>query len=258
MPGSLGCYIDNRRSMAYYNETIQSVLEREMKKQRVMNKRKILIMGIMSSIFGFIGCKKSAPPPSQKQTERVYVTAQLNHLLMPIERGERYEGPLDAALSEKGFGQTDGGGTMQSQSGEIEYIDVEVILWNTTEGIPFVIEQLEKFGAPKGSVLKIHDVEPSREISLGKIEGIAIYLDGINLPDEIYESSDINIVIDEINKSLKGHGSIQGYWQGPTETGLYLYGVDADEMKRLILDFMEQYPLCKGARVVTIAPKPTE
>ncbi|KKK74915.1 hypothetical protein LCGC14_2879000, partial [marine sediment metagenome] len=54
-----------------------------------------------------------------------------------------------------------------------------------------------------------------------------------------------------------GHGSMQGYWQGPTETALYLYGDDAEELKRLISDFMEQYPLCKGARVVTIAPKPT-
>ena len=212
-------------------------------------------MGILSSLFGFGGCRDSADTASQTHTEEVFVTAQLNHLLMPIDRGERYEDPLEEALAKQELGRTDGGGTMQLQSGEIEYIDVEIALINLNEGIPFVIERLEAFGAPKGSVLKIHDSEPSREISFGKIEGIAIYLDGANLPAEVYKSSDINVVIDELNKRLSGHGSIQGYWEGPAETALYIYGDDAESLKRLISDFMAQYPLCKGARIVTIAPK---
>jgi hypothetical protein len=66
------------------------------------------------------------------------------------------------------------------------------------------------------------------------------------------------VVIEEINKRLAGHGEIQSYWEGSSETALYLYGDNAEEMKRLISDFMNSYPLCKGARVVTIAPKNTE
>ena len=212
-------------------------------------------MGILSIFFGLGGCKDSDSETSQAQTGEVFVTAQLNHLLMPIERGERYEDPLGKALTKRGFGRTDGGGTMQFQSGEIEFIDVEIILSDLSEGIPFVIEQLEAFGAPKGSTLRIYESEPPREISFGKIEGIAIYLDGLNLPREVYESSDVNVVIDELNKCLYGHGSMQGYWQGATETALYFYGDDAEGMKQRISDFMEQYPLCKGARIVTIAPK---
>ena len=100
-----------------------------------------LVMGILSSLFGLGGCEESTPP-SQEQSKHVYVTAQLNHLLMPIERGERYEDPLDEALSQKGLGKVDGGGTMQLQSGEIEHIDVEVILNNPAEGISFVIEHM--------------------------------------------------------------------------------------------------------------------
>ncbi|MHC4659323.1 MAG: hypothetical protein ACYS83_09130 [Planctomycetota bacterium] len=221
-------------------------------------KRGLLLMGILSSLFGLGGCKDSTPPRSQEQSTQINVTAQLNHLLMPLARGERYEDPLHELLAQKGLGEIDGGGTMQSQSGEILYIDVEIILNNSTEGIPFLIEQLEALGAPKGSILRIHDSEPSRDIPFGKIEGIAVYLDGVNLPDEVYASSDINVVIEEFNKRLDGHGEMQSYWQGPTETALYLYGENSEEMKRLISDFLNTYPLCKGARIVTIAPKGAE
>jgi hypothetical protein len=174
---------------------------------------------------------------------------------MPVERGERYEDPLHEALVRKGLGAVDGGGTMQLQSGEIEFIDVEILLSDPTDGIPFLIEHLEALGAPKGSILRVQDPETPREIPFGKREGIGVYLDGINLPDEVYASSDINVVIEEFNKRLHGHGQMQGYWHGPTETALYIYGDDAEKMKRLISDFLDAYPLCQGARVVTIAPK---
>jgi hypothetical protein len=81
------------------------------------------------------------------------------------------------------------------------------------------------------------------------------YLDGVNLPDKVYQTCDINLVIQEFNKRLKGHGEIQGYWQGPTETALYIYGDNAKSMKSKIAGFMSTYPLCKGARVVTLAPQ---
>jgi hypothetical protein len=63
------------------------------------------------------------------------------------------------------------------------------------------------------------------------------------------------LVIEEFNKLLKQHGSVQSHWQGQTETALYIYGDDAELMKKLIADYVATYPLCKGARVVTIAPK---
>jgi hypothetical protein len=220
-------------------------------------KKGIIVMGILSSFFGLGGCKESNPEVVREEL-KVDITAQLNHLIMPLDRAERYEDPLNEALIQKRFGETDGGGTMQLQSGEIEYIDVEIILSDLTGGIPFVVEQLEAFGAPKGSILKIHDSDPSREIPFGKKEGIAVYLDGVNLPDETYATSDINVVIEELNKSLGGKGEMQSYWEGSTETALYLYGDNADEMKQLIGSFMSTYPLCKNARIVTIAPKQAE
>ena len=125
-------------------------------------------MGIISSLFGLFGCKDASDSNLEKKSGEVFVTARLNHLLMPLDRGDRYEDPLEAALKEHGFGRCDGGGTMMQEAGGIEYIDVEIILTNLSEGVAFVIEQLEGFGAPKGSVLFVYDSEPPREISFGK------------------------------------------------------------------------------------------
>jgi hypothetical protein len=218
--------------------------------------RQLLIyMGMFSTIASLIGCGQSSPTPSQPSGETP-VTAQLNHKLMPMDRSERYEDPLNEALVKQGYGATDGGGTMMEKSKEIEYIDVEMNLTQTNKSIAFVIEKLESYGAPKGSKLIVREGGQTREIPFGKIEGVGVYLDGVNLPDEVYKTCDINLVIKEFDERLKGHGSVQSHWQGATETALYIYGDDAEKMKALIADYLATYPLCKGARVVTIAPKP--
>ena len=208
-------------------------------------------MGFLSSLFG---CK---PKPSNavESDERISATAEFNHQIGPIDRGERYEDPLGDALVEKGFGEADGGGTMQSKEGEILYIDVHMYLTNPDESIPFVTRFLEERGAPKGSKLKIYDGDDVvREVPFGVREGFAIYLDGVNLPDEVYRESDSNVVVSEIDKRLEGHGEIEAHWQGPTETALYIYGDSNAAMKPLIQDFMDSYPLCKGARIVDLTP----
>ncbi len=64
--------------------------------------------------------KKSVRPDASAKAKdlRLGVTAQLNHKLMPMDRCERYEDPLQDELTKHGFGETDGGGTMQEKSGE--------------------------------------------------------------------------------------------------------------------------------------------
>jgi hypothetical protein len=84
-------------------------------------------------------------------------------------------------------------------------------------------------------------------------EGLAIYLNGTDLPDEVYRDCDVNEVYAEINRLLGDRGGIEGHWQGPTETALYLYGHSADEMRERIAGYMAEYPLCQRARVVRIA-----
>jgi len=212
-------------------------------------------MGLFSIIVNTFGCSRSSSTPTPTPN-RIEVTARLNHKLLPLDRGKRYEDPLNDELKKSGFGETDGGGTMLEKSKEVEFIDVEMFLTQTDKSIPFVIERLESYGAPKGSKLIIREGDKKREIPFGKVEGFGVYLDGVNLPDEVYNTCYVNLVMKEFDTLLKGHGSIQSYWQGQTETALYIYGDDAELMKNLIAEYMTTYPLCKGARVVTLAPKP--
>lgn len=209
-------------------------------------------MGIFSKLFGNSG-SGSEPEKIMGESGQISVTAEINHKLGPIERGDRYEDPLEDELAERGYGETDGGGTMQSKEGEILFIDVHMFLTSMEESIPFVIKFLEQQGAPKGSKLRIYEGDDiAREIPFGTREGFAVYLDGVNLPDEVYRDCDSNVVVAEIDQRLKGHGEIEAHWQGPTETALYIYGDSIETMKPLLQDFMAAYPLCKGARIVDL------
>ena len=58
--------------------------------------------------------------PKRKDVPLI-VTAQLNHKLDPLQRGERYEESLQDELQKQRFGQVVGGGTMTEKSGEIEF-----------------------------------------------------------------------------------------------------------------------------------------
>jgi hypothetical protein len=179
--------------------------------------------------------------------------AQLNARIMPLDRGERYEDPLGEALGGNGFGQVTGGGTMQSKEGEIAYCGIDLDLFDVPQGVPFICEFLARCGAPKGSKLQYENDGRKVEVPFGVAEGLAVYLNGTDLPDQVYRDCDVNEVYDEINRRLGDRGTIQGYWQGPTETALYLYGHSAEEMRDLISGYMAEYPLCQRARVVRIA-----
>lgn len=182
--------------------------------------------------------------------ESIFCYAKINARVQPMDRGDLFEDPLQEALEESGLGNVSGGGTMIFKSGEIEYVGVDIDLYDKDKGIAFVCENLSKLGAPKGSVLEIGE----ERYPFGFAEGIGVYVDGVNLPDEVYEQCDINVVWDELQTAVEGVGAVFSYWQGPQETALYLYGKSAAKMRELIAGFIGSYPLCKGARVENITP----
>lgn len=185
--------------------------------------------------------------------EPIFAYAKLNVRILPIARGDRYEDPLAEALSGNGYAEITGAGTGMDENGEMTYCGIDLDLHNVEQGAPFICEFLSHRGAPRGSVLEYEVNGDKVEMPFGFLEGMAIYLNGTDLPDEVYEKCDVNELYDEINRLLGDRGEIQGHWQGPTETALYLYGYSADEMKSLIADYMATYPLCQKARVETIA-----
>ena len=82
--------------------------------------------------------------------------------IMPLERGEKYEDPLDAFLKEKGLGEVTGGGTQllkANAAGEraIEWVGVDVDVYNPDNAIPLLIEKLKELGVPDGTVIEQYE-----------------------------------------------------------------------------------------------------
>jgi hypothetical protein len=145
-----------------------------------------------------------------------------------------------------------GGGTQMSEDGEIEFCDVELRLNSTSDdALDAVKRSLEALGAPKGSKLLVES--PEREVPFGVNEGLAVYLNGTDLPDRVYDTCDSNFVYSEFDRLLGVDGTIHGFWNGPRETALYMFGPSFQTMKRRIQPLLDSYPLCQKARVVQIA-----
>jgi hypothetical protein len=180
------------------------------------------------------------------------VIARLNARAQPMDRGELYEDPLHALLQSKGWGEVSGGGSQLASTGEIEFCELEIALETASPAvIDAIIAELERCGAPRGSSLRGQAVGPDRPF--GTREGLGVYLNGTDLPDATYRDCDVNFVFDEFNRLLAGQGKIHSYWQGPTETALYMYGTTFDGMRAALKPFLDSYPLCERARVVQIA-----
>jgi len=208
-------------------------------------------MGLFSSIINRFSSSAESTGPD----DRISATAELNHKIGPVQRGDVYEDPLTEHLERLRLGEVDGGGTMQNKDGEIAFCDVHMFLKPSESAISSVVNFLAQQGAPKGSKLKVNSgSDIQREIPFGVREGFGIYLDGVNLPDEVYRDCDSNFVVSELNRLLGGFGSVESHWQGPTETALYIYGDSIAVMKPLVAAFLASYPLCQGARVVDLTP----
>ncbi|WP_141456288.1 hypothetical protein [Pseudoxanthomonas sp. z9] len=185
--------------------------------------------------------------------QATFVYARLNARLLPLDRLELYEDPLQEALEASGVAEVTGGGTMQRQTGEIEYCGIDLDVYDMDTAVPALCDLLERMGAPRGSRLEFEQDGERREVAFGKQRGLAIYLNGTELKPEVYAESDVNHVWSEIERLMDGIGSIQSYWEGPTETALYLYGDSIDAMRERIASFMAAYPLCERARYEVIA-----
>lgn len=180
------------------------------------------------------------------------IVAVLNARLQPLDRGDLFEDPLDYVLKQTGKGEVTGGGTQLGEDGEIAYCEIEMVVADVDDGtVDLLVAALEKMGAPKGSRLEFDDERENRPF--GQSEGLAVYLNGTDLPASTYAECDVNVVYDEFEKRLEGIGHVQSFWGGPSETALYMYGSSFEEMKTAISDFLSSYPLCEQARVVQVA-----
>ena len=176
------------------------------------------------------------------------VIARVYEHVEPIDRGDRYEDPLQAVLERANIGRVTGGGSQLNEVGGIEYAEVEIELANLDGAVGVVVDALEKAGASQGS--ELIDPTDGRVLrQFGTQQCLAIFLDGTTLPDEVYADLDFEAVVTEL-AAAAGDGSHRGFWQGPAETGLFFFGSDAEAMFARVEPVLRRLPIGQNARVV--------
>ena len=183
------------------------------------------------------------------------VKVQLNARIMPLDRGARYEDPLMDALREHAIdSEVIGGGTMMEPTREPKWCDIEIELkGNSARGRRLIVETLEKLGAPKGSVLRTKAAEP---VFFGVSEGVGLYLNGTDLPEEVYSANDLGDLIAELEQALGEAGELHSRWQGAAETALYFYGPSAQRLIERIESVTATHPLAQRCRIVELTGLP--
>jgi hypothetical protein len=96
-------------------------------------------------------------PLAFSQAKTVFVFAKIADPVMPIERGSKYEDPLDEALKKERLGEVTGGGSSLTKDRKIDWVGIDIEINDIKKGIPFLKRTLLKLGAPKESVLEYED-----------------------------------------------------------------------------------------------------
>jgi hypothetical protein len=179
------------------------------------------------------------------------VTARLWEPIQPIARGERYEDPLQAALQKAGLGEVDGGGSQLAANGEVSFADVAVYLADLDRAVQLTKDTLESAGAPEGSELIFAPEAARAPLPIGRLQSLALYLDGITLPEQVYAELDFDGVLADIEQVLaQASPALHDTWMGPEETALYFFGSDAEDMLKRAEATLRRIPVCQNARVV--------
>ncbi len=179
------------------------------------------------------------------------VIARIPEHIEPMDRGARYEDPVQDALSIRDLGMVTGGGSQLTAAAEIGFVDVELALADLDGAIEVVQRILEEAGAPVGSQLLFEQDGGEVERPFGMQEGVAVYLDGTSLPEEIYAETDIDALMARFGEAAdSAGGELRSAWNGPTETALYHYGPSADAMLVALQPVFNEFPICQNARLV--------
>lgn len=186
----------------------------------------------------------------KKKTPGV-ITLSLNAKLQPMHRAELEDAFRAFCEQQQIKANVVGGGTFMGPSGEVKECDIEIELEELNDkSIARVAEVMEAMLAPKGSRIQVPGREP---LAFGHHEGLGLYLNGTDLPDEVYETCDSNVVYDECSRLLEGVAMVNSHWQGPTESALYMYGQSFETIRERIQPLLDSYPLCQRCRVERIA-----
>lgn len=183
----------------------------------------------------------------KKKEKYISITLQMNAKLQPFHRAD-FEDMIETILKEKKAGEIVSGGSLLLPTGEISCCDIEFsIIENQVDSFLSFLNQIHFI--PKGSKILMKDTV----MNIGKSEGLGLYLNGTDLPVEVYQNSDINELIELLDNTLEGIAERLSHWEGNKETALYYYGPNFETIKDKILPITQTYPLCEKCRIVQIA-----
>ena len=189
---------------------------------------------------------------NNKKENTIQTILHVNERLQPEHRVSYYEEHLQGIFKREKVGNVVGGSSVFFKDGGIASCDVNIDCFESK--INRMLELLHYIPMAKGSKFIVFNSEGrvDREYPLGELEGIGIYLNGVDLPKEVYKQCDINYVVDQIFQLLETPPILYSYWQGHTETALYFYAPSFNTMYTRIRPLLTTYPLCQKSKVAQI------
>ena len=94
--------------------------------------------------------------------------------------------------------------------------------------------------------------ETKRLISVGTLEGLGLYINWTDLPNEVYVQNDINDLNEMILEQLGTKVQIMSYSEHENDTALYYYGSSFNDMHNEIKEIISSHPLCEKSKVQQI------
>ena len=115
---------------------------------------KRFVTAILTAL-GLVSSRPSETAPVEPQLVLVRIPEQLQ----PLDRGAKYEDPLDAVLKKEAVGDVNGGDMRLSAPDadgkkSIEWVEVDVDLSDFERGMPILKRELLRLGAPAGTILE--------------------------------------------------------------------------------------------------------
>jgi hypothetical protein len=74
--------------------------------------------------------------------------------IQPIERGERFEDPLQAALEAEDLGEVTGGGPQMGEGKSVAFCGLDVVVRDRERGLALIRSVMRRLGAPADTVIE--------------------------------------------------------------------------------------------------------
>jgi hypothetical protein len=117
-------------------------------------------MSFLKALKGWLGLDSDSKtsPQSVSREKPLFVYVKLPCDIGPIDRGERFEDPLQERLEQEKLGTVTGGGSQLSEPDAegrrtIEFCGIDVDLYDAVRGLTLIRNELARLKAPPGTLL---------------------------------------------------------------------------------------------------------